>query len=95
MKWRCVACKQQFRRFSAGPGVCPKCKFVPDYEEAEDDYWDFQPVFELRKWLRRRVKVLVRSVFGPKSEYHFGPFQFVGKVPPQEPFKYRVTKKSQ
>ena len=67
MKWVCQSCKQQFRRFSRGEGVCPKCGFVPAWEADgyEDDeeilaYWDFRAVFEPLRWLRRRVKVLLR-----------------------------------
>lgn len=69
MKWYCRMCNQTFRRFSKGDGVCPKCGFVPGWEAdgyADDEeiyaYWQFSPVFEFRKWLRRKVKVLLRSV---------------------------------
>lgn len=67
MRWRCQNCKHTFRHFSKGEGVCPNCRFVPAYEaDGYDDdeealaYWDFRPVFDLRRWLRRRIKVLIR-----------------------------------
>lgn len=68
MRWLCKKCQQTFRRFSTGPGRCPKCGFVPDWEADgyEDDaeildYWQFRPVFEPRRWLRRQLKLLIRS----------------------------------
>lgn len=67
MKYLCMNCRETFRRFSRGSGVCPKCGFVPSYEADgyEDDeevfrYWNFRTVFEFRKWARRRIKVLGR-----------------------------------
>lgn len=69
MKWECQSCKQTFRRFSKGVGKCPKCGFVPSWEaDGYDDdaevleYWDFRPIFELRKWIRRQVKLALREL---------------------------------
>lgn len=66
MKWVCQACGGRFRRFSRGEGVCPKCRFVPSWEADDDtgafEYWDFHSVFEFRKWLRRKIKVLRRAL---------------------------------
>lgn len=71
MVWFCMGCKQEFRRFSKGEGVCPKCGFIPSYEAdgyPDDEeilsYWSFRPVFNLRRWLRRRWKVTKRFFGG-------------------------------
>lgn len=96
-----MACKKEFRRFSSGEGRCPLCGFTPSFEADgyEDDaetlaYWDFEPVFEFGKWLRRRIKTLKRRIFGPSGVYLFSKPKFVGEVPPQDPLKYKVGKKS-